>query len=256
AAITRALLFGSAENRFPFCFFYPAIVTSAWLGGFYPGLLASVASAAASKYLFMTPVRSFAVASNGELIVLLLFAGVGIALSLLSEALIRASATNETLRERYARSEERFGMLAANAPVGIFVADRAGACLFVNGRWCELAGMTAEEARGSKWLEAVHRDDRARVAAEWARSAESGGEWVSEYRLAAPAGRVTWVRGNAVMHGNGSAEDGEVIGTVVDITNTKRADEERERLLARAEQARQDAEIASRAKDEFLALLS
>jgi PAS domain S-box-containing protein len=256
AITARAYLFGSAENRFPFCFFYPAIITSAWLGGFYAGALASFVSLAASKYLFIAPMRSFVVASNAERFALLLFFGVGILLSLLSEAIIRARATNETLLERYTRSEERFRMLAANAPVGIFVTDGAGACQFVNERWCELAGITAEEARGRMWVGAVHRDDRERVAAEWTRSAESAGEWVSEYRLAALAERVTWVRGNAVMHRDGSGQATEFIGTVVDITNTKRADEERERLLANAERARQDAEIASRAKDEFLALLS
>jgi PAS domain S-box-containing protein len=256
ATALRGLVFGEGENRFPFCFFYPAVVASAWLGGFYPGLLASVASVVVTKYLFVAPLRSFAVASEGELVSLVLFFVVAVLLSILSEAVIRGRAANEALLGRYARSEERFCMLAANAPVGIFIVDSSGACRFVNRRWCELTGVTAEETLGKNWIEAVHRDDRERVAAEWAASAESGGEWVSEYRLAAPADRVSWVHGNAVVHRNCAGQASEFIGTVVDVTGSKRAAEERERLLARAEQARQDAEIASRAKDEFLALLS
>jgi PAS domain S-box-containing protein len=256
AAALRGLAFGDGENSFPFCFFYPAVVASAWLGGFYPGLLASVGSLVVTKYLFVAPVHSFAIASKGELVSLVLFFVVAVLLSILSEAVIRERAANQAWRERYARSETRFRMLAANAPVGIFITDASGACQFVNERWSELTGATAEARLGKSWIEAVHGDDRERVAAEWAARAESGGEWVSEYRLAAPADRVTWVRGNAVVHHNCAGQASEFIGTVVDITDSKRAAEERERLLARAEQARQDAEIASRAKDEFLALLS
>ncbi len=257
ATVLRGLIFGDAgENRFAFCFFYPAVVASAWLGGFYPGLLAGVASAVVSKYLFIAPVRSFAVASQGELLSILAFFVVAVLLSILSEAVIRGRTANEALLERYVRSEARFRMLAANAPVGIFITDSAGAYRYVNERWSELTGATAAETCGNKWIEAVHRDDRERVAAEWAASVESGGEWVSEYRLAAADESVTWVRGNAVMHRDGCSGQNEFIGTVVDITDTRRAAEERERLLAHAEQARQDAEIASRAKDEFLALLS
>jgi PAS domain S-box-containing protein len=256
ATALRGFVFGEGENRFPFCFFYPAVVASAWLGGLYPGVLASVGSVVVAKYLFISPVHSFAVASNGELVSLVLFFAVAVLLSILSEAVIRERAANQSLRECYARSETRFRMLAANAPVGIFITDGSGACQFVNERWCELTGATAEGTLGKSWIEAVHRDDRERVAAEWAASAESGAEWVSEYRLAAPADRPSWVRATAVVHHRGAGQAREFIGTVVDITESKRAAEERERLLARAEQARQDAEIASRAKDEFLALLS
>jgi PAS domain S-box-containing protein len=256
AAALRAFAFDAGENRFPFCFFYPAVVASAWVGGFFPGLFASVVSVAAAKYLFISPARSFAVASEGELVSLVLFFAVAVMLSILSEAVIRGRALNEALLERYARSEARFRMLAANAPVGIFITDSSGAFQFVNERWSELTGVTAEAARGKTWIDSVHDDDRERVVAEFADSARAGGEWVSEHRLAASSDRISWVRANAVMHRNCAGQASELIGTVMCITEARRAAEERERLLAHAEKARQDAEIASRAKDEFLALLS
>ncbi len=55
------------------------------------------------------------------------------------------------------------------------------------------------------------------------------------------------------------AEDGELIGIVgvsIDITERKRAEEERARLLESERQARSEAEEANRLKDEFLATLS
>ena len=256
ATIARALLLGDAPLRFPFTFFYPAIIGSAWLGGFYPGVLATFVSAIASKYLFIAPVRSLVIADQTDLVALLLFLAIGILFSLLSEAVIRAHATNATLLAKHRRSEKRFRTLAANAPVGIFLTDGNGDCLFVNQRWCELAGMTNEEAYGPKWAEAVFEIDRARVASEWQLSVDAGSEWESEFRFLSAAGQVTWVRGNAVANKNGFGEPSEYIGTLIDITNDRHADAERERLLAHAERARQVAEVASRAKDEFLALLS
>lgn len=46
------------------------------------------------------------------------------------------------------------------------------------------------------------------------------------------------------------------LANIVDITETKRAEEERGHLLAREQQARQEAEAANRIKDEFLAVVS
>ncbi len=64
------------------------------------------------------------------------------------------------------------------------------------------------------------------------------------------------------IEGNGAAirdEDGKIVGTVVvfrDVSERKEAEAEREALLAREQKARAEAEAATRAKDEFLALVS
>src|SRR5205085_5429468 len=44
-------------------------------------------------------------------------------------------------------SETRFRALASHAPVGIFLTDTGGACVFVNDCWRSLAGLGAVEAR-------------------------------------------------------------------------------------------------------------
>jgi PAS domain S-box-containing protein len=139
-------------------------------------------------------------------------------------------------------SEQRFRTLAAHAPVGIFLTDRAGNCSFVNKCWCDMAGLSPEEARGQGWGRALHPDDRERVLREWNAAVEGGQMFASEYRFRTPQGKVTWLNGIAVgLHGE-AGQVSEYIGTLSDIT------ERREAVEALKE--------ADRRKDEFLALLA
>jgi PAS domain S-box-containing protein len=97
-------------------------------------------------------------------------------------------------------SEERYRTLADHAPVGIFQADSSGGRVYHNRRWCELTGLSADEARGDGWQAAVHPADRARVLAAWdrvptgssARAARpcgcSGGSWRWGTARAGPTG--------------------------------------------------------------------
>ncbi len=121
-----------------------------------------------------------------------------------------------------ARSEERFRTLTENVPSLVYVTDAKGECIYVNRRWREAAGMTSEEAYGNGWLNAVHEDDREKIAEQWQRSVQSEGLWGFEYRFKNREGKVTWVYGTAekIM-----AADGSVVGfagTNIDITEQKR----------------------------------
>ncbi len=129
------------------------------------------------------------------------------------------------------KSEAQFRTLTESAPILIYLTDENGECIYVNRRWCEAAGMTPAEAAGHGWLNALHAEDRTSIGELWKRSVESGGTWGFEYRFDDRAGRVTWVYGTAAPI---LAPDGKVIGYVgtnVDVTERKRAEEERARLL-------------------------
>jgi PAS domain S-box-containing protein len=95
-------------------------------------------------------------------------------------------------------SETRFRTLTSLAPVGIFLTDAVGDCLFVNERWREMAGLSPDEAMGQGWARALHPEDRARVFEEWYRAARTGDEFSRDYRFQTPAGTVTWLHGTAV----------------------------------------------------------
>ena len=118
-------------------------------------------------------------------------------------------------------SEERFRRFTELSPAGIYVTDGKGDCVYVNPRWCAMAGLAPEEAAGDGWGRAIHPEDRERVVAERHRAAESADVWASEYRLQKPNGEVTWVYGTAAPLPD---EDGAVaayLGANVDITERK-----------------------------------
>ena len=139
----------------------------------------------------------------------------------------------EALRD----SERRFRTLASLSPVGIFETDPEGACLYVNERWCQMAGLTPADVAGSSWAAAVHPEDKERVAAAWRRATESGEEYAGEFRFRTPEGEVTWMFALALaLHDENHRVTG-YLGTFTDITKLKvaedalRATEEQYRIL-------------------------
>lgn len=82
------------------------------------------------------------------------------------------------LRARLGPEDARFGEaphgaaghfreLADYAPVGILLMDADGGVSYANPCWLALADLTAEQARGDGWWEAIYPDDRERVSDAW-----------------------------------------------------------------------------------------
>ena len=135
------------------------------------------------------------------------------------------------IRERVAElkeSEERFRMLATHAPVGIYQIDTEGNCLFVNRRWCEIAGLSTDETAGQGWARTIHPDDMDSVASIWRGPLSDDSEWSMDYRFLRPDGRIVWVNGNAIALRNEKGEITGYLGNNLEITVRKR-DEERQR---------------------------
>jgi PAS domain S-box-containing protein len=101
----------------------------------------------------------------------------------------------------------------------------------------------------------VHSEDRAEVEASVRGALATGGFFEVEHRIVRPDGteRTVAGRGRTVLDRDGRPI--RMLGTELDITERKRAEEQR-RELADAQSARGQAETASRMKDEFLAIVS
>jgi two-component system sensor histidine kinase/response regulator len=122
-------------------------------------------------------------------------------------------------------SEELFRTVSAAAPVGIFLVNAEGQCLYLNERWLEMSGLSLEESLGNGWLQALHREDRTRVSALWEEKSSSGQLYSSSHRYQKKGGEIVCVESLArpVMRADGSVRG--YVGIVQDVTERKAAGE-------------------------------
>lgn len=117
-------------------------------------------------------------------------------------------------------SQQLFKTLAQMSPVGIFRTRPDGYTTYVNPRWCELSGLSFDEALGQGWLSAVHPIDRKQIENGWNSKTQQSDKSMAEYRFQRPDGTIVWVLGNALPE----IIDGELkgyIGTITNITDIK-----------------------------------
>lgn len=124
-------------------------------------------------------------------------------------------------------SEEQFRTLAMIAPVGIYLTDPEGNCLYANPAWCQMAGLSLEEALGRGWLLGIHPEDRNMVFSNWNHMVESKGRWGLEYRFQDRNGTITQVLGTVAPQYNAEGKIIRYVGVNQDITDRKQLNESR-----------------------------
>ncbi len=135
--------------------------------------------------------------------------------------LAKQAQASEALRD----SERRFRTLTQQLPIGIFMTDLQGQHLYVNERWRRLSGLTAEQAIGLAWTQAVHPDDRDSVLRGWRQAIESGAEFVADHRFCSPSGRVNWLNTRIVPLLNHVGRVNGYLGASADIAELKKTEE-------------------------------
>src|SRR5262249_18949509 len=152
----------------------------------------------------------------------------------------------EALRE----SEERFRGTFENAAVGIAHRDATGRFLRVNEKFCTIVGYPREELLQKTVRDLTHPDDLAAsidaLTALWQGESPTLG---LEKRYVRKDGSLVWAEQVASLQRDAAGKPAYDIAIVNDISERKRLEEE----LRRAKEA---AEAANRAKDEFLANVS
>src|SRR5882757_2070538 len=79
-------------------------------------------------------------------------------------------------------------------------------------------------------LQRIHPEDRGGVIEHVQKAVREGGDYVIEFRIVLPGGTVKHIQGLGHPVFSASGELTEVVGTQLDVTEHKRAEEERERL--------------------------
>ena len=91
--------------------------------------------------------------------------------------------------------------------------------------WMAFTGQTAEEMLGSGWVTAVHPEDVEAAARRWAQAVAGGQPFLSEHRIRRHDGVWRWMRAHAVPIPGADGEIAEWFGVLIDITDSKQAEE-------------------------------
>ncbi len=143
----------------------------------------------------------------------------------------------ERAAQALAESEARFRNMADHAPVMLWVTGPDGRCTYLNQQWYDFTGQAREIEPGFRWLSAVHPDDARRAAAIFLAANAKHAAFRLEYRLRRKDGEYRWAIDSADPRFGPQGEFLGYIGSVIDITERKHA-EELERRAAEAERER------------------
>ncbi len=151
------------------------------------------------------------------------------AVVLMQSALIAALLLNRARRLRAARalaeSQERMGLAAGAANLGMWVWDVSGDDAWMTEQGRALFGIKQDERIDyAAILDRVHPEDRAAREAAIKHALENQGEYEMEYRMQSPDGGVRWVsaRGRCVGAANGRGK--KLLGVSMDVTARKQAE--------------------------------
>jgi PAS domain S-box-containing protein len=117
-------------------------------------------------------------------------------------------------------SEERFRTLTEIAPVGIYLTDASQRCLYVNGRWCEITGLSADQARGLDWRACLQTSDST-LEATALFAADPTALLAFENPIEKAGRPMTWVMGQMRPYRDTRGEIVGHVGVITDITDRK-----------------------------------
>jgi PAS domain S-box-containing protein len=145
------------------------------------------------------------------------------------------------------RSRERFELAVRGSQDGLWDWDLKTGDVYYSPRWKSILGYEDHEIanRIEEWEKRLHPEERERVLA--ANKAHAEGltpHYEYEYRLRHKNGSYRWILARGVALRDAAGKAYRMAGSHVDITDRKQAEEERDRLLSREQEARSQAEAA------------
>jgi PAS domain S-box-containing protein len=193
----------------PFLTLFPAVVLSAWAGGFWPGMLTTVLGAMLATYFWLPPFYSFRLSSVADVVGLLIFVAIGGLISALSETLHRG--------------RRRLEGLLMSIDEGFVVFDRDWRFRYVNARAAELLRQPASSMMGRSIWELFPDIAGTEIEAHL-RHASTANERVTFEAFYRPYGR--WFRTRVFPTREGFS------AMLEDTTERKQAEEDSVRLAA------------------------
>jgi PAS domain S-box-containing protein len=141
-------------------------------------------------------------------------------LARLTADLIEPSLAEDALRE----SEERFRQIANTAPVMIWMSDVEKQITFLNQTWLDYTGRPLDAALG-RWMEVLHPDEVERCRDAYVKAFDQRDPFQVEHRLRRNDGEYRWTVSAGVPRYNVDGSFAGYIGTAIDVTERKLAED-------------------------------
>ena len=267
AAFTRYALDPLLGQGAPLALFLIATLTAAWIGGFWPGVVATVLGGVIADIFFLEPRGTLALLHPDHVVSILSYLLVGMGISIVGELWHRASTRehartteledlvgNLRLREeslrvarrlaeaRLKESEAQFQTIADLAPAKIWITNAEGRCIYLSPKWYAFSGRTPEQDLGLGWKELLHHEDKSHMEHVFGDASARRAPFTLDVRFRRHDGVYRWMASTGNPRFGESGEFLGFVGVVVDIHERKCFE--------------QELKEAARRKDEFLATLA
>lgn len=156
-----------------------------------------------------------------------------------------------TMRE----AEQRYRALVEATATTVWYANAEGGLTFVGEEWTRISGQSIENILKWGWLEAIHPDDRDKTIEIWKKSLGDKTLYSVEFRVLTVSGDYRWFSVSAVPILDSEGNVREWIGSNIDITPRKQAEEERAETLKLLEAERSRLAYIFERSPSFVAVL-
>jgi PAS domain S-box-containing protein len=146
------------------------------------------------------------------------------------------SAAQTTLRE----SEGRFRLVANAAPVMIWMSGADKLCTYFNEGWLSFTGKSLEAELGNGWVQGVHPDDLGHCLKQYTAAFDAREPYRIEYRLRRYDGHYRHILSSGVPWLTATGSFAGYIGSAMDITERKQAEEVLSSLSQRLIEAQEE----------------
>ncbi|QNI31136.1 PAS domain S-box protein [Alloacidobacterium dinghuense] len=165
---------------------------------------------------------------------------VGTAGKKLFTVIIRDITERRRAEQAIRESEERFRLVANTAPVLIWMSGPDKLCTYFNQPWLEFTGRPIEAELGNGWADDVHPEDLSACLDTYTNAFDRHESFKMQYRLRRNDGEYRWVFDLGVPRFNPDGSFAGYIGSCIDITERKMAEETLASLSGRLIEAQEE----------------
>lgn len=181
--------------------------------------------------------------------------------ALLIAGLLRQRARKRKMEAGLRESEERFRAMSDASPLLIWMSDAQGKITYLNDRWIAFIGREQQTGSGDIWMEYIHPDDAKNSMDIYRQALKDQRSFSNECRMRNSDGVYRWMFNVASPRGNGNGGFAGFIGTAIDVTDQKLAQQALEKVSGQLIEAQEQerSRIARELHDDIcqrLALLS